>query len=534
MGQTNRAGRSIVVGALATTLIATPAAMAAADEEHSGNDRAGADMAASALPLGSPQLPEHRTTTWLSRGVSLTRITRGEPNKQDEWTITVTIDGAVINGHDQARHLADQLRAGGFVARVDKIDNPEYHDQPRGPLGWRVRVGHFPTKDDARSTSTKLDDAGFSSKVVWTGEDAKSSSGPWRINVLKIKRPRLPSVRATYGTAIAKAETTSAMSQADGAVAAINAGYFATNERDGFAGEPSGLGVYHGIMNSEASNGRAALVLSRDRARIAPMSSHIRVRSSDGATRHIDGIDRKPGIIHLCGGVGGDEPTTRPRHPGPNCTDDNELILDNDALGSSTADGKGIEAVLDQHHRVVKLRKRGGSVPAGGQVLQGTGNAAHWLRKHATPGHRLHITSHLTDHKHREVPVARRTSVVGGGPMLVRHGHRFIDARAEGDSADDAPYFVYSFGMRRNPRTMAGVDGDGNLLLVTADGRQPGYSIGLNFTEQAKVMRALGARSAMNLDGGGSTTMVARNELIGQPSGSAERAVGDALEVLPR
>ena len=81
---------------------------------------------------------------------------------------------------------------------------------------------------------------------------------------------------------------------------------------------------------------------------------------------------------------------------------------------------------------------------------------------------------------------------------------------------------------------MSGVASGGHLLLVTADGRAPGYSVGLSFPEEAAVMNSLGARDALNLDGGGSTTMVADGTLLTRPSDSAgERPIGDAILLLP-
>jgi exopolysaccharide biosynthesis protein len=86
--------------------------------------------------------------------------------------------------------------------------------------------------------------------------------------------------------------------------------------------------------------------------------------------------------------------------------------------------------------------------------------------------------------------------------------------------------------VRRNPRTVAGVTRAGHVLLVTVDGRAPGHSVGASFAEEAAIMRALGARDALNLDGGGSTAMVAGGALLTQPSdATGERPVGDAILV---
>ncbi len=59
------------------------------------------------------------------------------------------------------------------------------------------------------------------------------------------------------------------------------------------------------------------------------------------------------------------------------------------------------------------------------------------------------------------------------------------------------------------PRTAAGLDHKRNeLLLVVVDGRQPGYSEGVTVNEMAQIMLSLGAYEAINLDGGGSSTLV--------------------------
>ena len=99
----------------------------------------------------------------------------------------------------------------------------------------------------------------------------------------------------------------------------------------------------------------------------------------------------------------------------------------------------------------------------------------------------------------------------------------------------EIPEFYYRFGVRRNPRTLAGTTPEGNLLLVAVDGRQPGYSVGASFEESALIMQALCAEEAVNLDGGGSTTLTISDELVNSPSdpGNVERPIGDAIVLLP-
>jgi exopolysaccharide biosynthesis protein len=122
---------------------------------------------------------------------------------------------------------------------------------------------------------------------------------------------------------------------------------------------------------------------------------------------------------------------------------------------------------------------------------------------------------------------------VGGFPVLVRDSIE----QAGLDSAGGA-----GFGPVRHPRTVVGMAAGGRrLFLVTIDGRQPGYSVGMTLREAARLALDLGATEALNLDGGGSTTMAVRRdssgreryEVVNRPSDpQGERPVGNALALV--
>ncbi len=116
------------------------------------------------------------------------------------------------------------------------------------------------------------------------------------------------------------------------------------------------------------------------------------------------------------------------------------------------------------------------------------------------------------------------TEAVPGGPLLVRDGQRTDEAgwRLEGFSAGHVT--------GRQPRTAIGTTGDGQALLVTVDGRRAGHSVGMSLRELADTMRALGARDVLNLDGGGSTTMMIDGAVRNRPSASG-RSVANGLFV---
>jgi hypothetical protein len=86
----------------------------------------------------------------------------------------------------------------------------------------------------------------------------------------------------------------------------------------------------------------------------------------------------------------------------------------------------------------------------------------------------------------------------------------------------------------RHPRTGVGIKSDGSVFFIAVDGRQTGYSNGATLYELADMMKERGAVVAYNLDGGGSTTMVLRNQddqiyVANQPSGGTPRAVTNSI-----
>ena len=70
-----------------------------------------------------------------------------------------------------------------------------------------------------------------------------------------------------------------------------------------------------------------------------------------------------------------------------------------------------------------------------------------------------------------------------------------------------------------------------HLVFVVVDGRSEGYSRGATLPELAQIMLDLGAATAYNLDGGGSSTMYFNGSVINQPSNRGERATSDILYV---
>lgn len=118
--------------------------------------------------------------------------------------------------------------------------------------------------------------------------------------------------------------------------------------------------------------------------------------------------------------------------------------------------------------------------------------------------------------------------ILAAGPLLLKNGETNISMPTNSSFVKD-----------RHPRTVVGVDATGTkVFLVTVDGRQSGHSNGTSLTELASYLKSLGATSAINFDGGGSTTMVVKDPgayyptLVNKPADSYERRVSAILQVV--
>jgi exopolysaccharide biosynthesis protein len=119
--------------------------------------------------------------------------------------------------------------------------------------------------------------------------------------------------------------------------------------------------------------------------------------------------------------------------------------------------------------------------------------------------------------------------IVNGAGLLVRDGVTMSNWLATENLQPG------TFTDVRHPRTLIGVDRRGDVWLVVIDGRQPSHSVGMTFAELITLCRRLDLQQALNLDGGGSTTMVVKGAIVNKPSDAAgPRPVSDAILVRAR
>ena len=153
---------------------------------------------------------------------------------------------------------------------------------------------------------------------------------------------------------------------------------------------------------------------------------------------------------------------------------------------------------------VTEIRGGGGTpIPPGGAVLVARGTAAQRLVEEAPVG------TSLTLRLIFRPDWTGIAQAVGGGPVLVRDGSPVFRANEAFTSSQLAP---------RHPRTAVGQLADGRIVIVVADGRRAGYSVGMTNFELAQTLVRLGAVTASALDGGGSSTLAFDGTLLNRPS----------------
>lgn len=161
-------------------------------------------------------------------------------------------------------------------------------------------------------------------------------------------------------------------------------------------------------------------------------------------------------------------------------------------------------------------------IPANGFVLSGNGGAMASALANVKVGDEISIDIGI-DSKWQDARY-----MIGTGPILVRDGQVNINMNVSSAFARDL-----------HPRTAIAYSKDRNTaFLVTVDGRQSGFSNGVSLQRFAEYLISLGADYAINLDGGGSTTMLVRNpgygfpSLVNRPSNGSQRGVSSTLQVV--
>jgi hypothetical protein len=419
-----------------------------------------------------------RFTVPLGAGDTLILEKRGTLRPLPVWRVQV----GVFQDEDRARRLADGLRNRGQPVFVEPVDDL-----------FKVRLGNFATKNEAVAFQQRLAADGIPSILIVTLREYESLTGPFWMGMLLVEPAAGARLRPTLArqAAIGRERTSEAARRA-GALAAINGGFFSST------GDPLGCLMIDGELISEPVPGRTCAGITDDGGLLFDTLKLDATASTDNGSLGIDGINRDRGT--------------------------NEIVLYRPVFGQTTrTNAFGLEVIVagDVVQQVVD--GRGNSpIPPTGYVLSGHGRGREALRAVFRPGDRVALRIRLAadsgDPRWDDV-----RQIIGGGPRLLADG---VYVGGEG--------FQPAFVDRRHPRTAIGRLADGRILLVVVGGRQPYHSLGMTLPELAFTLRRLGVTDALNLDGGGSSTLVVRGAVVNLPSDElGERAVGDVLLVMP-
>jgi len=328
------------------------------------------------------------------------------------------------------------------------------------------------------------------SGLAYTQIYSGTPKGPLQVDFLKLdlnnRALELKPVLASKETGLGKEKVSLLAAQAK-AVAAINGTYFAND------GTPLGLLMVDGKMLSSPWEERTSLGITKERKILIDNVGLVgRITIPGGRNFIADGV---------------------------NCSrEENQFIVYTAKRGLTSKTNEGALEISVRDGKVVAVGNGNLPIPPGGYLL-----FAHGTKKELLQG--------LAPDSLVQVEVALTTDwlsqgvvhILSGGPRLVKGGQAFITGQQE--------KFRPDITQGRAPRSALGLTADQKLLLVAVSGRQPSRSVGLTLDELAQLMIKQGAVEAMNLDGGGSSTLLVQGQVVNLPSDGQERKISNALVI---
>jgi exopolysaccharide biosynthesis protein len=360
--------------------------------------------------------------------------------------------------------------------------------------------------------------------VEYAQVDSKVLSDPVKINLLRLD---LTKVRLDVHHALDKAiglETTSSIAKRKGAIAAINGGFFRL-DLSPYSGEAAGILQRDGRLLSESFNGRTGIGINNIKERTDV--EFLRLRTVAVAAFGVDsefafdGINRERKADEIILFTPGFDSTTLTEPSGT------EIVITNCDVRDFSRWCQNAEVIENKGNSTIPVD--GFIISIGKDALEKSNNILHFAKQTSVKPidifNILRVVLKVESFESHNRKIFE--DITNGVPQLIKNGK--IDITWEQEKASK------SFVENRHPRTAVAKLKDGKFLMITVDGRQPGVSVGMNLRELAEYLLSLGAVDAMNLDGGGSTTMYLDGKVVNTPSDKeGERKIGDAILVTLR
>lgn len=212
-------------------------------------------------------------------------------------------------------------------------------------------------------------------------------------------------------------------------------------------------------------------------------------------------------------------------------------VLYTPRFGEQTLTRRSYEVVLKQlelpltgryrsHFKIDAVNQRGNTtIPSNGVVLALDYHLAQEWDATFRAGGTGTLEIALTPTKWQRV-----SDGIGGNLRLLRNG-KIEPELVEFHQSGGRSNYRHRNGARLNPRSALGFNDD-KLFLIAVDGRQYGYSIGMTLYEMAGFLRDLGAKHAINFDGGGSSALWGLGDIVNRPSRGYERSVFNVAMIM--
>lgn len=324
--------------------------------------------------------------------------------------------------------------------------------------------------------------------VTYYRDRAKTGAGCSDVHILRVEPfstlTRIFPVLAHEG--IAQKETLSSMAKRYEAIAGINGAYFTPR------GDPIGTLIINRRLISSPLYKRSVFGVSEDDTLIFGNPDFTGTLRSGTLSVAIDAVNQ-------------------PRRG-------EQLVVYTPEYARSTlTPERGVEIVLVKG-KIVGIHANDALIPPDGVVVSAGGEKAELLKS-------LKLGQTVTLDYSIDKPWDTIRHAVCGGPRLVSDGRKDINGRAE--------KFDNSIINGRHPRTAVALTFDGDLLMIVVDGRSKRNS-GMKLDELADYLRLLGARHAINLDGGGSSSMIVKGRTVNSPSDGNERRISNGILITSR
>lgn len=473
------------------------------------------------LPLGEQSLQQAWITEELEPGLAYHVVKRGiSADPRSYWRLR---SSPLFTPDEESAAAACLENAGAGAIEAQQFRIPGTRDQTYTVLA----SSEFDVKDQARARMGSASDCSLVLEPFF--ENPASADVRWRAEIIEIDPESFEGELrlALADSVIAGRRTVPEIARDAGALVAVNGSFFVMRDEEGVVGDVTGTAVFGGKLLSEAIRGRTTVIIENSpeialRFDSSPMP--VVLNWSDGVLTEIDGVNRAIGLTRNCGNLG-DQPNDRAAHD-VTCSDSGELVLLTPEAGFEPPDNAAVFKLSPDG----RLSSSSHAARSDGEdaYLVATGDRIAELRARLDIANRVSVRTGFES-------AGPDTDALSGGPLLLMSGAHVFNEALEGWTIAQSQSPARRDEMHRwmnlrNPRTAIGRRKDGTILIVVIDGRQPDRSVGVTIDELRAVMASLGAVDAINLDGGGSTTMALRGELSNVPSDPAgARPVGDAL-----